>query len=195
MELTSASLLHRLQGSPAHHDWQRFVELYEPFIRRFIRLEPRLAADADDLCQEVMKKIVEHLPEFRRQRDGSFRAWLRTVTVREVNLYWRQRLGRPQMQAPADDAVLDGLREASHPLSQMWDREHADHVVRRLQELIEPEFTPTSWQAFRMRVLEQRSTAEVAQALGISANAVDIAKSRVLSRLRLEAAGMLDEIL
>jgi hypothetical protein len=37
-------------------------------------------------------------------------------------------------------------------LSQLWDKEHNQHVVGRLLELIEPEITPVTWQAFRRQV-------------------------------------------
>ena len=41
-------------------------------------------------------------------------------------------------------------------------------------------------------MMEDQTPAEVAQSLGISVNAVYIAKSRVLRRLRLELADLLD---
>jgi DNA-directed RNA polymerase specialized sigma24 family protein len=44
-------------------------------------LDKSLSADAEDVCQEVMRKIVSHLPNFNRARDGSFRCWLKTITV------------------------------------------------------------------------------------------------------------------
>jgi hypothetical protein len=68
---TSLTLLDRLQQQQRPEDWTRFVELYEPFIRRFIRMDAKLAADADDVCQEVMRKIVSHLRHFERNREGS----------------------------------------------------------------------------------------------------------------------------
>ena len=67
-----------------------------------------------------------------------------------------------------------------------------DDVVRRLLELIEPEFEATTWQAFRMLALEEKPTAEVAATLGISPNAARIAKSRVLNRFREEIEGLID---
>ncbi len=189
---TSLSLLDRLQQRPHHEDWARFVDVYEPFIRRFIRLDARLSADADDVCQEVMRKIISHLSRFQRGREGSFRCWLKTITVNEVNDYWRRKTRERIVNAGVDNLMVDALADPADSLSEEWDREHGRHVLRRLQELVEREFAPTTWRAFHLRVIEQRSSAEVAATLGISRNAVDIAKSRVLSRLRREAAGFLD---
>jgi hypothetical protein len=59
-------------------------------------------------------------------------------------------------------------------------------------ELIEPEFEPATWQAFRMLTLEAKPTAAVAAALGITPNAARIAKSRVLNRFRQEIDGLID---
>jgi DNA-directed RNA polymerase specialized sigma24 family protein len=65
-------------------------------------------------------------------------------------------------------------------------------VVCRLLELIEPEFEPGTWRAFRLLVLDGMRARDVAVLLGSSVNAVRIAKSRVLSRFRREIEGLVD---
>jgi RNA polymerase sigma-70 factor (ECF subfamily) len=65
-------------------------------------------------------------------------------------------------------------------------------VVRRLLELLEPEFEPATWRAFRMVVLNGKPTREAAAALTLAPNAVRIAKSRVLARFRRAIDGLLD---
>jgi RNA polymerase sigma-70 factor, ECF subfamily len=189
---TSLSLLDRLQQQRHQEDWTRFVEIYEPFIRRLIRMDAKFAADADDVCQEVMRKIISHLSRFRREREGSFRCWLKTITVNEVNAYWRHKARERRAGVGTDNLMIESLADPQNSLSEEWDREHGRHVLRRIQELIEPEFSRTTWRAFELRVLEGRATADVAATLQISRNAVDIAKSRVLARLRRESAGFLD---
>lgn len=52
--------------------------------------------------------------------------------------------------------------------------------------------TPISWQAFRLVVLEGQSSPEAARALGMSPVAVRVARSRILSHFRQEAAGLTD---
>jgi len=58
--------------------------------------------------------------------------------------------------------------------------------------LIEPQFEATTLTAFRRVVFGERLPADVAWELGISVNAVLLAKSRVLARLRHEAADFLE---
>lgn len=192
MQETSQSLLERLRQQPVEEDWSRLVSLYEPFIARYIRLDSHLVAEADDISQEVLKRVVEHLPRFERRREGSFRTWLKTITVNEVNRYWRNRYGRRDSPRSSQTHLLEALTDPKSELSRQWDREHGEYVLQRLLADVERDFAPATWEAFRMRVFERLTTADVAARLSISTNAVDIAKSRVLSRLRQEAHGFID---
>ena len=64
------------------------------------------------------------------------------------------------------------------------DTEDNRFMMRRLLEMLQEEFEPKTWQAFQKFALEGVPAADVAKELGISTNAVFIAKSRVLARLR-----------
>ncbi len=88
--------------------------------------------------------------------------------------------------------MLDQLEDPASNLSRRWDREHDQHVLERLLELIEPDFRPATWQAFRRQVIDGASPETVAAELGLTVNAVLIAKSRALSHLRRNAAGLVD---
>jgi RNA polymerase sigma-70 factor (ECF subfamily) len=54
-----------------------------------------------------------------------------------------------------------------------------------------PQFAPATWEAFRRFALEGIPAAQVAAELGLTVNAVTLAKSRVLKRLRKEAGDLL----
>jgi RNA polymerase sigma-70 factor, ECF subfamily len=58
--------------------------------------------------------------------------------------------------------------------------------------LLERDFQPATWQAFGRVVIHGQPADRVAADLGLSVNAVLIAKCRVLRRLRQEARGLLD---
>jgi RNA polymerase sigma-70 factor (ECF subfamily) len=191
VDVTSVSLLERLRAAPDPAAWQRLVDLYEPFVRRCLGRDPALANDADDLTQDIMTALVRTLPEFERRRDGSFRAWLRTVTANRVRQWWRD---RRESAAGGSDAQSQ-LAEQADPaaaLSLRWDADHDEHVLRRLLELIEPEFSRPVWTAFRRLAFDEAKAEDVAAELGTTANAVLLSKSRVLRRLREEAAGLVD---
>jgi len=58
--------------------------------------------------------------------------------------------------------------------------------------MIKNDFEPNTWKAFQRQALEGTDADAVAAELGMSVNAVVIAKSRVLARLRQEGQGLLD---
>jgi RNA polymerase sigma-70 factor (ECF subfamily) len=194
MSTTSDTLLERLRLGADGDAWSQFVDLYTPLIRGWLRRDVKLGAEADDLVQEVLCVVVRKLPQFRREpRPGAFRCWLRGITVNCLRDLWRARRGRPLTVGAGEFlAVLRQLEDPQSELSCLWDREHDRHVVQQLLALIRPHFEPTTWTAFQKVVMEGRPTQQVARELGLSVNAVFIAKSRVLSRLRREGEGLID---
>ena len=194
MPETSFSLLEQLRLEPDPASWRRLVDLYTPLIRAWLGRYGVPAHDADDLLQEVFSAVVRDLPDFRHeQRRGALRRWLRTITVNRLRNYWRARNRRPvSVGGSAFEQALDQLEDPESRLSRLWDEQHDRHVLRRLLAMIQPDFEEATWQAFHSLVVEGKRTAQVALELGITANAVRIAKSRVLQRLRDEIGGLLD---
>lgn len=194
MPETSVSLLDQLRVASNSEAWTRLVDLYGPLIRSWLRRQGLPTQDVDDVVQEVLTVVVRRVGEFDRQpRTGAFRRWLRTIAINCLRDFWRAR--RNKAQASGDDKVQALLEQWSDPesgLSKQWDREHDRHVTQKLLELIRPHFEDKTWEAFhRVALLEQTPT-EVAAALGLTVNAVFIAKSRVLTRLRQEGQGLID---
>jgi RNA polymerase sigma-70 factor (ECF subfamily) len=185
---TSLSLLERLHDHRDADAWQKLVQLYTPLMHAWLRPTALQAADRDDLTQRILTVISRKASDFRHSgRAGAFRAWLRSITINVLHDYWRSR-----KTETAASSVLDQLADPASDFSHQWNREYNHHVVRGLLELVQAEFTPATMRAFRRMVLEEAPAATVAQELGISVNAVLIAKSRILARLRREGQGLID---
>jgi RNA polymerase sigma factor (sigma-70 family) len=192
MAETSLTLLARLQQKSDPASWQRLVDIYVPLIGRWLSRSPLQSADHDDIAQEVLQIVVHKLPDFERRLAGSFRAWLRVVTANCLKAHWRSEKYRPLATGDSDFCrQLQQLEDPHSALARAWDAEHDHHIVRRLLELIEPQFEPTTLQAFRKVVMEGQKPAAVAVGLGISVNAVLLAKSKILRQLRLELGDIL----
>ncbi len=188
---TSISLLDRLRMSVDSVSWNRLVSLYTPLIRGWLAQYHVQSADLDDLTQEVFSTVLREMPEFRHDlRRGAFRRWLRNIAINRLRNFWRAR--RHTASGSADFEILNELEDPNNELTRRWDEEHDRFVAQRLLELLEPEFEPATWAAFRLLVFDGGKTQEVAEKLGVSPNAVRIAKSRVLSRFRKEADGLID---
>src|SRR5882672_12776878 len=79
--LTSASLLGRLRHGPAEPGaWSEFVDRYSPRIYDWCRRWGLQEADAQDVTQIVLVKLVETMRVFAYDPSRSFRGWLRTLT-------------------------------------------------------------------------------------------------------------------
>jgi RNA polymerase sigma-70 factor (ECF subfamily) len=190
---TSASLLERLAGTPTDDDWRRLLDLYQPLLRAWMRRAGVSESDADDLAQEVLLVVFREVPRFERRRQGAFRAWLRTILVHRVRDHFRGQKYRPAATGGSDFLRrLDELESPDSALSRLWDREHDDHVAASLMRRVQGDFAPATWQAFSRHALEGEPAARVAEALGLSLNAVLLARSRVLKRLRQELTGLVE---
>lgn len=190
---TPPSLLNRLREHPDDADaWRRFDDLYRPLLQTWLRRYAVQPQDADDLVQQVLEVVVREMPGFHYEpAKGRYRAWLRSILVNQLRGFWRSQQSRPKADSKFFDRILEELEDENSDLSRLWEQEHDQHVSRRLLALIEPDFSPTTWQAFR-RLMDGAKAKKVAADLGISVNAVYLAKSSVIKRLREEIEGLTD---
>ncbi len=187
MFTTPPSLLERIARDPSREAWQQFVDLYTPLLFGWCRRLGLGEHDAADLTQDVFAVLVEKLPAFRYDPQQSFRAWLKTVLLNRWRNLRRQPPG-PAHAGPADLEDVAGPQEAAL----FEEEEYRQALVSRALALMQAEFQPATWRACWEFVVRDRPAAAVAAELGISINAVYLAKSRVLRRLREQLDGLLD---
>ena len=190
VDSTSESLLVRLQDSDNDDAWQRFSQLYTPLIFYWARKNGLDTHDASDLVQEVMAIVFRKLPEFRYDPQGSFRSWLRTVTLNKH----RQRMRRKSVEF--DDVGQSHLvNMPAHPssaASQSWDQDYSTKLVANAIDLMRKEFAPETWQALKLFVTSDRTAQQIATETGVSTSTIYSAKSRLMKRMRQELGGLLD---
>ena len=190
---TSLTWLGRLTGSPAAGDWKQLLDAYGPLLSGWVARSGVPAADRDDLVQDVLLVVVREVAAFEHRGPGAFRGWLRTILANRVRDYLRRRAGRAVAAGGGGAAdLLDALADPDSALSAAWDREHDEHLAGVALARVRGDFTATSWEAFARHALGGESAREVAAALGVSVNAVLIARCRVLRRIREELAGLVD---
>lgn len=193
MNETRQSLLLRAQTGE-ENAWKDLSDLYRPLIIGWLNRQGVPASDLEDLSQEVLLKVVKHLPSFQHSgQRGAFRSWLRTIVCGRTADYWRAMDAGTQAQGGSGAAAaLEEIVDPDSELNRQWDEEHDRYVVRCLLALVEEEFEPSTLQAFRRLALDGVSGEEAARELGLSVAAVYVAKSRVLARVRQEAEGLID---
>jgi RNA polymerase sigma-70 factor (ECF subfamily) len=161
--------------------------LYAPLLYHWGRQLGLLPEDVADLVQDVFTTLVRKLPTFTYRPGQSFRGWLHTV----VRNRWRDRCRRSAAAPVFQGGPLPDV-EAPDPTTAFAEVEYRRHLVQQALRLIEAEFEPITWQACHEYLVHGRPAAEVARELGITPNAVYLAKVRVLARLRRDLDGLLD---
>ena len=185
-----------LAARAAGGDNSAFELIVQRYQARIFRLACRLTSDteAPDVLQDTFLQVYRHLASFRG--DSQFRTWLYRVATNTALMHRRSDARRPseslEMYMPQFDA--DGRHRAmpeelqvASCADELLDRrvlaEKARDIIARLPDLYRD--------AFVLRDLEEMSTADVAQALGIEPAAV---RQRV-HRARLMLRGYLSELL
>jgi RNA polymerase sigma-70 factor, ECF subfamily len=193
MNETRQSLLFRARTGE-EEAWKDLTELYRPLIIGWLNRQGVPAVDLEDLSQDILLSVVQHLPGFEHSgHRGAFRSWLRTIVCNRTTDYWRAAGARtPASGGRGATAALQQIADPDSDLNRQWDEEHDRYVLGCLLDLVEQEFEPATLRAFRRLALDGASGAEVAAELGLSVAAVYMAKSRVLQRIRQEAEGLID---
>lgn len=188
MDATSVTLLDQLRGADRAAAWPRFVHLYTPLMLRWAGRHGVPRADQPDLIQDVFVVLLRVLPSFAYAPGQSFRGWLHTVFVNKWTDACRKKVPVP-LAADGSDFPAPAVPD---PVAGVDEREYCEVLVARAANLIRADFSPTTWKAFWATTAEDRPAGEVAAELGVSVNAVYLARSRVLARLRAELGGLLD---
>jgi RNA polymerase sigma-70 factor (ECF subfamily) len=187
---TSLSLLDRVRAADPDA-WGRLVDVYGPLVYGWALRAGLQPADAADVGQEVFAAVARGIRTFRRDRPtDSFRGWLFVITRRKVADHFAARPDR----AEGGTEALRRLGEVAAESDGSGDDSSGEvrALYRRAIKAVRDEFEPATWQAAWRVAVDGERPADVAAALGMSVNAVYLAKSRVLRRLRAEFTGFFD---
>jgi RNA polymerase sigma-70 factor (ECF subfamily) len=176
-------------------DASAFEAIVGRYQARVYRLACRLTSDteAPDVLQETFLQIYRHLPSFRGE--SRFGTWVYRIATNAALMHRRARARRPAESLDgflpkfdangrhlATPAELQVASSADELLDRQFLAEKARDVIARLPDLYRD--------AFVLRDLEEMSTADVAEALGVDPATV---RQRV-HRARLMLRGYLSDL-
>lgn len=187
---TRVSLLMRLRDEPENPGaWREFVQSYGPLLFRWCRAWGLQEADAQDVTQNVLVKLVHKLRSFEYDAGRSFRAWLKTV----AHHAWRDFVEEQDRggRAAGDEKIARLLSDAearadfAKQLETAFDLEMLGEAIERVKLRVAAQ----TWEAFRLTALEGLSGAEAAQRIPMQVAQVYVARRRVQLMLREELEG------
>lgn len=190
--LTRPSLLFRVRERSDSTSWEEFHRLYRRLIYGRARRAGLSHADAEDVAQDVFKRVAETICDFDANPErGSFRGWLMKLTHwRIADKFKGRRLFSPlayeAQDHAGDDATL--LENVPAPAAEEdeWDREWQQHLLAAATERIAREVNPRHFQVFDLYVLQQWPLLRVTRELRISPASVYVISHRLKKRLKDE---------
>jgi len=165
-------------------DTEAYSELVRKYENKVFRLAKNITQndeDAEDVLQDAFVKAYEHLDDFHEQ--SKFYTWLVRIAVNEALMRLRKR--KTDRTVPLDEPVDTGEETVVREIA-VWDdnpeEKYGTTEIRRILDEAIQSLKPAFRTVFQLRDIEEMSTEETAQLLGLSIPAV---KSRLL-RARLQ---------
>ncbi|HEV3255202.1 MAG TPA: sigma-70 family RNA polymerase sigma factor [Candidatus Acidoferrales bacterium] len=173
-----------LVGAAKAGDVSAFEALIARYERKIFRLAMNITQnreDAEDVMQEAFLKSYQHLGEF--QGNSRFYTWLVRIAVNQALMKLRKR--RPN-QFSLDEAVEteeDVMPRELEDWGPSPEQRYAQTELQQILGQVIAELDPGFRVVFQLRDVDELSTEDTAEALGLSVPAV---KSRLLrARLKL----------
>ena len=191
---TRPSLLLRIRRKDDHAAWAEFVEIYAPLIHGYCRRRGLQEADAANLTQDILSKVMNHADRFEYDTArGRFRGWLLTLTRNRLNDHFSGL--KRQTRGSGDTgvrAILEQVPDQDEQDDEQWDTDYQHRLFHWVAEKIRDEFQDATWRAFWNTAVKGQAAKQVAENLSMSVGAVYIAKSRVLARLKIRVRAVDD---
>ncbi len=188
-ESTRVTLLERVRDAKDQASWREFYGLYQPLLYRYARAR-RLDRDvAEEILQQCMTVLAQKMPEFEYAKErGGFKYWLRRLVNNKINDYFKK---KKLPLAQSADFHRASLRDDSS--DELWEQQWRKRHLKFCLESIKHDVAPQTFQAFEYHVLADWSVERVSETLGLSADQVYAAKSRITKRLREKMKELIGE--
>lgn len=184
--LTTTTMLDRLRDGNDHSAWSSFMERFRAPIAAFSQKMGLRAADADDVTQETMIAFLESYRQDAYQRGrGRLSHYLFGIAHNKILAARRKIATREAQVSLAEDGTsFWSALPDSAAAQDLWEKEWRQTILAQCLEQASREVSPQTFEAFRLVVFGGKSPADVAVELGMTRNAVFIAKHRVGTRMR-----------
>lgn len=151
--------------------FQQLIELHKGILYKIARTYCRDEADRQDLLQEIMLQLWQSFHKYNGQFKIS--TWLYRISLNVAISFYRKNAGRRNRNTPLDDQMI---------LIQEVDKPDKEAQLLLLEQFI-AELRDLD-KALMLLYLEERSHAEIAEILGISASNVATKIGRIKIQLK-----------
>ncbi len=182
---TNVSLIMKVVRSPSDQAaWSEFVDRYGPKVFAWCRGWGLQQADAEDVTQAVLVKLVRQMNRFSYDPSRSFRGWLRRL-ARNAWQDWLAQRVTPGEGGSEVNAMLGSIaarEDLVRRLEAEFNLEILGEAMHRVRERVDPK----TWEAFRLIAEDGQPATAVAVQLGTNVAGVYKSKSNVLKMIKEE---------
>lgn len=190
---TRPTLLLRVQNWEDGASWEEFHRLYRRLVYGRARRAGLSHADAEDVAQEVFKRVAKTIKDFDLNPDrGSFRGWLMKLTSWRIADKFESR-GKSPAASPSAHREDNSPRTATiervpAPVDDEdeWDREWQQHVLAAAVDRVASRVKPRHFQVFDLYVRQQWPVLRVATELHLNPASVYVIGHRLTKQLKAE---------
>ncbi|MBA1262149.1 RNA polymerase sigma factor SigX [Stutzerimonas sp. NM35] len=181
-QLSDEELVQRAHGELFH-----ITRAYEELMRRYQRTLFNVCArylgnerDADDVCQEVMLKVLYGLKNFEGK--SKFKTWLYSITYNEcITQYRKERRKRRLLDALSLDPVEEASDDSAPVVTEKSGLEHwLVHVNQIDREILV------------LRFVAELEFQEIADIMHMGLSATKMRYKRALDKLREKFSGIIE---
>jgi RNA polymerase sigma-70 factor (ECF subfamily) len=203
-EKTRKSLIERLNNWEDQRTWNEFYQTYWRLVYSVATKSGLTREEAFDVVQETIIAIARQVQKGQYDpRAGSFKAWLLQMTRWRILDVFRARKRQPSLSNQGNSESEDSQNlamerltsEKDNLLEGIWDREWRDNISSAALERVKAKVSPRQFQIFDCYVMKGWGVKKTAEALGINAAQVYLAKHRVGSLVRKEIQGLENQLL
>jgi RNA polymerase sigma-70 factor (ECF subfamily) len=169
-------------GLTAREAFDLLAARHGPALRRYLRDPSRPQREADDLYQQTLVSAWEHVAQCR----GAFRVWLLTIAANKVRDHYRSLAIRPDpwiKTIPMDEEASP--RDIAGEAVAAAAREEA---LALIGALLADEYAGEGIEIALRRWVDGWSSKEIADAFGLTPNAVDQRLFQMKKKLRASDA-------
>ena len=179
---TSTTLLRDIAQDSQHARWSEFVARYRPMMEAFMRGRfPSL--EADDIIQETLIALIKALPAYTYSPDetGHFHNYLTGILRHRALAVLASETRRAKHEKDLD-VVLPKSQCEEESEEDCWRKALFEIALQQL--LADDTIHQRTKQIFVRVAVNGEKPENVAAAFGLTRNAVDQIKARLMSRLR-----------
>ena len=166
---TRPSLLFRVRSWEDTTSWQEFHRLYKKLIYGLCRRSGLPHADAEDVTQEVFKRVAETIHEFESDPNrGKFRGWLMNLTRWRIADKFGSRPKNEHHSAPKHDdtgprtSTIERVPDNAETDGE-WEKEWQRHLLDAACERIARKVKARHYQVFDLYIRQQWPVLKVAR--------------------------------